>query len=274
MSFGGREQSNQDGAPIALYKFQWGPKTWAYTSADQVVRRIENNELVEYLPVAISDNGMTQGGSTQNDFTVEGPTNLPLVALFNSSAPSETIWLTVRRTHEGEDEAQVFWIGTVSNVQVMDLASSTIICQPITSSFRRTGLRLSWTRGCPHFLYDFNCRVNKDDYRTQATVAGLTGNSASLVIDVERPPGWFDGGFAEWTANAEGTLERRMIEKVENNVALFFGLADYLVVGQVISLYPGCPRTTEACEGKFNNLDNYGGFKQMPGKSPFDGGVF
>jgi hypothetical protein len=39
----------------------------------------------------------------------------------------------------------------------------------------------------------------------------------------------------------------------------------------VLKIYPGCPRTTEACLTKFNNLDNYGGIPSMPPTSPFDG---
>jgi hypothetical protein len=50
-----------------------------------------------------------------------------------------------------------------------------------------------------------------------------------------------------------------------------FGLADGLYYGLAVNAYPGCNRTTTECVDKFDNLDNYGGVPDLPGKSPFDG---
>lgn len=52
-----------------------------------------------------------------------------------------------------------------------------------------------------------------------------------------------------------------------------FGDTSEIHPGMLITVYPGCQRTTTACE-TFNNRDNYGGFEWMPGKSPFDGTPF
>jgi hypothetical protein len=52
-----------------------------------------------------------------------------------------------------------------------------------------------------------------------------------------------------------------------------FGDTSDLFPGMTITVYPGCQRTTAACES-FQNRDNYGGFELMPGKSPFDGTPF
>ena len=41
--------------------------------------------------------------------------------------------------------------------------------------------------------------------------------------------------------------------------------------GLVIRIYPGCDRTKETCQSKFNNLNNYGGFPFIPLKNPFGG---
>lgn len=52
-----------------------------------------------------------------------------------------------------------------------------------------------------------------------------------------------------------------------------FGDTSEIHPGMIIAVYPGCQRTMVACE-TFSNLDNYGGFPSMPGKSPFDGTPF
>jgi hypothetical protein len=46
---------------------------------------------------------------------------------------------------------------------------------------------------------------------------------------------------------------------------------DGIAVGQAVTLYPGCDHTTTTCDGKFSNLNNYGGFPHIPTKNPFGG---
>ncbi len=52
-----------------------------------------------------------------------------------------------------------------------------------------------------------------------------------------------------------------------------FGDTSDLSPGMNVIVYPGCQRTVAACQS-FGNLNNYGGFELMPGKSPFDGTPF
>lgn len=290
MAFLDKEISTQDGRPIALYLIEWGKTRWRYTSTD---RPVEINELVDgvtqlvtYEPRAVSDNGMTQGSSSQNDFQLDAPSNLPVVDLFRGTPPSETIWLTVRRIHVGELDAPIYWKGTITNVKKPDPASASIIGKPIASSLKRTGLRLCWTRECPHFLYDADCEVPKEDYAVEATVVGMTANGLSLTPTAENPDGWFRGGFVEWQASAEGTIERRFIEDdfsttegagatAQTTLQLtIFGIVDYLAVGDTVTMYPGCDRLPTTCDGKFNNIPNYGGFEKMAGKTPFGNNLF
>lgn len=276
MTFNTAEISTQDGQPIALYLLEWGETEWAYTSADRDITYGVNRkgEPRVYLAKAVSDNGMVQGGSAQNDFTMDIPSDLPICALFRGTPPSETIWLTVRRKHASEPDAPIYWTGTVTNVKGRDPASGQIIGKPLTASFKRTGLRLCWTRECPHFLYDDGCKVNKEAFRVDATITAKTGVTITVNADGGKPDGWFTGGIVEWEANEDGTIERRMIEKHVGNVMTIFGLADRMDVGLAVALYPGCDRSPTTCRDKFNNLPNYGGFDFMPGETPFGTLIF
>ena len=278
MAFNDAEISTQDGRPVALYTLEWGNTFWRYTSADRDIDREElvDGELVTvtYVAVAISDSGMTQGGSSQNDFTVDCPSDLPIVALFRGTPPSESIYLTVRRQHIGEEDAPIYWSGTVSNVKWLDLANAQIIGKPPTASFKRTGLRLCWTRECPHFLYDSECKVDPQAFKVSSTVTALTGNSLTVASVDGKPDAWFKGGYVEWQANADGTMERRMIENQVGNVLTIFGLTDGVTVGLAVDMFPGCNRTPETCRDKFNNLANSGDCHFMPGESPFGTQIF
>lgn len=279
MAFNDREISTQDGRPVTLYAFRWDKTWWRYTSADRPIEREElvGNvmQTVTYEPKPIKDNGMVQGGSAQNDFAVDGPFDLPIAELFRGTPPSESIWLTVRRLHYGDDgiEAPIYWKGQVLNVRRPTPGTCQILGKPLIATLKRTGLRLCWSRECPHYLYDTGCKVDPADYAVAAEVTSLDGTTIVATPAEAKSEGWWRGGYLEWEANEDGTVERRMIEADAvagaNVVLSIFGLTDRLEVGMEITLYPGCNRTPEICENKFDNLPNHGGFGFMPGKTPF-----
>lgn len=294
MTYGSQEISTQDGRPAALYRIDWGATQYLYTSADQPITRLEEvngeeNVEVTYQPRAISDSGMTQGASTQNDFTVDGPSDLPIVALFQGSPPSGTLWLTVRRVHDDAQDAPIYWKGTITNVKRPSLAKCQIVGAPLSAKLKTTGLRLCWTRECPHFLYGPGCNVYPADYEIEGTVVSFGGTTLVVHLadaDVQ-DDGWFRGGFVSWEANGPGTVQRRMIEEDVNTEAVvgppavpsrltlqIMGLVDHIEIGDTVKLYPGCNRTPTVCNGKFNNLPNYGGFDKMPGASPFNAPIW
>lgn len=282
MTYESREISNQDGERIALYEIEWGSTRWLYTSADQDITVDipvgEGTETRTYSAVAISDSGMRQGGSSNNDLTVSAPSNIPLSDLFASTPPSLEIWLTVRRMHAGDtDPPLIYWTGTITNVKRQEgNAAIDIVGQALLASFARSGLRLAWTRGCPHMLYDQDCRVDRADFAMTGVIQSLTGNTVTVNFDVpdgDIPEiGWFDGGFLQWEASDEGTLDRRGIVVSQTTTRFeVFGTTYRLAVGMAVTLYPGCNLSTDHCLNKFDNLANYGGLEQMTGKNPFDG---
>lgn len=287
MTFASQEISTQDGKPAALYRIDWGETHWYYTSADQPITRLEEVDGVEnvevtYEPRAVSDGGMTQGASTQNDFTVDGPSDLPIVALFRGTPPSGTLWLTVRRVHDDAQDAPIYWKGTITNVKRPSLAKCQIVGAPLSAKLKTTGLRLCWTRECPHFLYGPGCFVDPEDFVVEGVVQSFSGTTLNVVVAAAYDDGWFRGGFVSWEANGPGTIQRRMIEEDVNVAAVvgppavaahcalqIMGLVDLIEIGDTVKLYPGCNRTPTVCDGKFDNIANYGGFDKMPGASPF-----
>jgi uncharacterized phage protein (TIGR02218 family) len=270
MTFNSAEISNENGRPVALYLLEWGETEWAYTSADRDITLGVNKKGQPrvYQARTVSDSGMVQGGSAQNDFTMTCPGNLPIVDLFQGTPPSLDIWLTVRRIHFGEPDAPIYWVGNVLNVKRTGPAVAQIIGQPITATFKRTGARLGWTRECPHFLYDSECRVNPEDYKHEAVITAKTGTTVT-VDTVGGEDGYYRGGMVIFEINEDGTLEYRMIENNNGLVITLLGLSDSLEVGMTVALYPGCDRTPTTCRARFNNIPNYGGYHFMPGQTPF-----
>lgn len=271
MSFDAFETSTNEGRPIALYEFRWGNTVWRYTSAD-IKQTYGGND---FLPVSIRDDGMTQGGSSENDFLVHAQSDLPIVALFADSPPTAPVWLRVRRKHadDPDNEAPVYWVGRVTNVvRLENQAEADIRGVSITKLLKSGGLRLTWGKNCPHCIYDSQCRVDPADHQYEREVEAVSGPFLTLTEETIASEGTFTGGYVEWDRDGLGTLERRGIEvQTSTTQVKVLGRLPSLAPGDTVRLYPGCDQTTSTCDQGFDNIDNNGGFWFMPEKSPFDG---
>lgn len=268
MSFADLEASNQDAIPVSLYQFLIGDVSWNYASTDYPVDVVMDGQTVRFEPLPISDSGMTASGDpTSDEFTVTMPVT-EFIDLFQNNPPSITCYLIARRKNRGSVDSKVYWFGEVRGVKRTDGITAEVSGSALSASFQRKGLRLSYGRGCPYALYDMCCKVNPNDFARQAGVVAVTGTVFYLDQAPPQPPGYFDGGYFEWL-RPEGIIDRRMIELLDGGAVHVLGTTDGLAEGMTVRLFPGCARTAEECDVKFNNLQNFGGFRHMPGKSPF-----
>ena len=270
MAYDALEVSNYAGGAIRLYELTRQGVTWRYTTCETDV--VYGGQT--YFSRPVGDEGVKQKGeAVTDDFTIILPSSEPIPSLFNGTPPLDPIKAVMRAMQPGDTEAPIMWVGYVSSVKFRDEVTSAITCNTQTATFQRKGVRLSWTRACPHALYDEQCRADKTLFRKLATITALTGNSftftyldgSAIVND-----GAFTNGFIEWNSNPT-TIERRGITSQLNDTILTLGQTDGLVVGLIVYLYRGCNRLPETCLNVFNNIDNFGGFPFLPGKSPFDG---
>lgn len=262
--------STQDGQEIGLFEFRLGGIYWRYTSADEdkTFGLDEDGNPAVWTAGAITRTAIQQGGA-ENDLEITLPRNLEIVSLFSPRPPSEITRLTVSSYHEGDAEAAIQWIGTVGNIIGINPAEAKAVCRNIVASFERGGLRLTWGRQCPHPLYGPGCWLDKADFAYPKEVATVTGNSFTVTVPEVPVEGSFAGGFVEWEREAgTGTYERIGIESVSGDNLILFASSYGLEPGMAVTLYPGCPRTTEGCL-LFNNLPNYGGVPHLPGETLF-----
>lgn len=268
MSFASREISISEGQPVRLYLFELGGnQRWAYCTADRAVTLLG----VTYRPSAIQDDGIRMTGEASADMlkiTAHG--DLAVAALWRTVPPSDEVFVTVRDTHHGlgatAADADVVWVGRISGVRWPQDDRCELSCETLASSMNVPGLKLTFQRSCPHSVYDSECRVSRVLHAQLATITGLDGAS---IQHNAAGAGTYAGGFVEWQAN--GRTERRGVDtEVGQKLTLLGGTAG-LAIGATVTLYPGCDGTSGICDGRFANMDNYGGFRHMPGKSPFDG---
>ncbi|ENL7150948.1 phage BR0599 family protein [Salmonella enterica subsp. enterica serovar Newport] len=268
MSYNIIETSNDNGRPVFMYEFRLLDKYWRYTSADAKVSALGSI----WEPMGVSDDGIKQTGEAKTDaLNLTLPNSNPVVGLFIGTPPGSPVTLTIRRMHLDDNDPVVCYVGTVDSInQGENPTVATVTCSTLSATMDRNGLRLSWSRGCPHALYDGQCRVNKEAFRVDATILTVGAGTVTAAAYATRPDGYFAGGFIEWIDPVYG-VERRGIETHTGNTITIFGTVDGLAGGYILKTYPGCPRTSAACDTIFNNLANFGGIPSLPDCSPFDG---
>ncbi|MEO1902601.1 MAG: phage BR0599 family protein [Alcanivorax sp.] len=268
MSYDDLDASISNARPIQLYEFARGAQRWRYTNAGLDV--VQDNQT--FHSIQIKDDGIRQTGEASADaLNIDVPLDLELLGIYRIYPPSTPIELTIWDKDLGDPAALVKWVGLLSDVILKRRAGKAkLVCRPLSSEQDNTGLRLVWGRQCPYALYDTNCRVDKEQFRTTANLTSASGITITAGPFGAHPDGWFTGGFIEWEV-VSGAVEQRGIDShVGTNLTLLGGSLE-LKPGVQVRAYPGCARTVAVCGSKFDNVENYGGVPALPGRSPFDG---
>jgi len=272
------------GIDIRLYEITRQGYTWFYTNAEE---NITFNSNV-YVSSPITDGGVKQKQEALSDsFEITLPTTEPIAQLFLGTPPADPIKVTMREMilNDPGGEAPIMWLGYIVSAKIKDEISTTITSATQGATLRREGLRLCYSRECPHVLYvqgAGNCRANPAAFAEVATVTEVQGQTFYFTYNAASPKASFTtrfvGGYFTFQSGTGGifTEQRGVLNSYQTSdetggSILVLGATDGLAVGMTITLYPGCQHTPEWCLDFFDNIDNYGGFAFLPGRSPFDG---
>jgi uncharacterized phage protein (TIGR02218 family) len=271
MSFDAIETAIDLGQPIRLYKFFRGTMVWAYCTAD----RDTTYGSQVYRSVNISDSGIRSTGQAQADtLEITAPADIDVAKLYRGISPSAAIEIVIYDLHAGDySDAVIRYVGSIQGVQFPAEDRCKINCNTDEAGLNQMGLRLTWGKGCPYTLYERGCDVNRDLFKLETTIQDMDGASiGSGDFDLEAD-GWFNGGYIEWSVGS-GQYDRRGIVSHIDSVLELLGGTDGLALNMEVTAFPGCNRTIQTCNDKFDNRINFGGQPHQPGKSPFDGDPF
>lgn len=268
MSYDTLEQSLESGEPIRLYAFYLGSRVWRYNTGTGDVMTTDG---YVWKPAPISDDGVKQTGEVVSDAVMlTAPVDIAPIQVFLTLPPSSVMGISVFEKHRGDSEVRTIYVGDVSQVNFPEPGKATMTCETLMASMEREGLRLTWQRGCTHAVYDpVTCKVDKTLYAVPVTITAINGSTITVSGLGAPPDGRYSGGYIEWTNPVKGP-EFMTIEWHSGSNFLIFGMTEEPYVGMQATAYRGCNLTFETCQ-EFNNHPNYGGVKNLPGKSPFEG---
>lgn len=266
MTYAAIESSVQQGAPVELYEFTQGTQRWFYCSGADPVTRLS----VVYAPSNIQRDRVKQSTDIfKNGIKLTFPRDNEFAKQFLGFAPEEVTTLTIYRGHYSDPDQQfvIYWKGRLLSAKATE-SKIELECEPIYTSIRRPGLRAKFEYGCRHVLYGRGCGVNRELYKHEGTVIGISGGlnvSVSGIVGVF-PDGYFTGGIIF----DEDGASRFIVAHVGAVLTMSRPLPS-IVGASTARVYPGCDHLRTTCLTKFNNLDNFGGFPWVPSRNPFDG---
>ena len=272
MTFAAMETSLDDGRPVELFQITYSGATWRYTSAAQPL--VLDGHTFEPVPCSADEIEQEVGGS-KSGLTFTFPHDVPFVDLFRIQPPSEVVSMTMYVQHmSSPGNYVVAWKGRIVNCE-WKFPWVELVTETIVSSLKRVGVRRIYGTACPYPLYSPSpkCGVSRDTHRVNGPVSTVNTLVITIPATVGLPNNHFAGGLFTWTNAGMPSPESRMIvssDGTAGTVTLSSPTVG-LIVGQVVSLYPGCDHSLSTCSVKFNNSVNFGGWPYIPDINPFAG---
>jgi hypothetical protein len=256
MSYASLDVSEQSAQPVLLFTFVRSNTAWYYCAGSEPF--IYNGH--SHAPIVLLSSSFAFTGDQPKDtLDLEFDISNVWAMAFLAGTLDAVTTLTVRRIHRGDTEARIMWKGRVLSSNA-SRGSIKLICEPVSLSLHRLGLRQTYQRLCRHAFGDIGCNVDRANYSELASIDSIDGATvtftSALVAD-------HAGGVLE---APDGT--RRMIVSVGSNYVQLIRPIASLTVEDTVTLYQGCDRTTTMCASRFGNIGNYGGFAGIPWINP------
>lgn len=121
--------------------------------------------------------------------------------------------------------------------------------------------------GCRNAVYDPNCAIAKSAFTLAGTVSAAPTRTAvptSTAALTAKAAGYFDLGVLAFTSGPLAGIKRSVRSWDGSTLTLALPLPSAPLPGDAFTVYPGCPRTQDACNSKFSNLVHFRGFPHIP----------
>jgi len=269
VTFDATEKSIRSASPIELYEFLSSYNRYLYTSYHTDVTITPD----VYIAEAISRSKIViEGEVNKANITITIPYTTEIAQLFSVQPPPNPVTIAVYRYHSTDSITNkiLYWSGRILSTRwKMEVVEFS--CESIYTSIQRYGLTRTYQLPCPYVLYTSPCGASAGDFVVITNTTTVSG--ANLVVSsLIQPDNYFSGGYIEFTKAGSLTEFRSILSHTGTSIGLSYNIPG-LVDGDEIKLFPGCKRTIDDCNNKFNVGEDFGGFPYIPNINPFNGGM-
>lgn len=143
----------------------------------------------------------------------------------------------------------------------------------VKSALRRLDIdmpRNFYQPGCLWALFDAGCDLSKAAFTVTGTIGSGPNSRVIPVSGGVSSPNGADGiatyaqGRLLFTSGVNSNLQVLIDNNDSANLYLAYVLSDVPSPGDTISYWPGCSKSYNTCNVKFNNAQNFRGFDKVP----------
>lgn len=275
-----------DGSPVELIEFSNGATV--IRAANTVRDVLIGGKLYSALAYELSPFAQSKD-TDDNNRTMKVGNEFAVIGLYQGAPTSASTRATVWRYHSDDPAKQLqsLWTGRIVAINHVE-DEVEILLQPITNGSESTPPD-TFSGLCNMMLFQSpGCTLTRANWRHTGVVTSITNNGLNLIVTGLRtqasdldtalaaPNGplssaeldiYWQGGYIE---TSDGEL-RDIIEgdvggdPDEIRVSVPFR---NLAVLDVIDVYAGCDLSRATCAKKFNNVDNFQGYPDIPEIDP------
>lgn len=134
-------------------------------------------------------------------------------------------------------------------------------------AYRDTVLpRRMYEPGCTRILGDAGCGVDMsapENYRQFSALSGSSRYEIKGGVEIGQAPGYWAEGYVRVLSGPNVGLIRPISSSTPGVIIVRVPF-DTALDGSVVEIRRGCRRTKNDCEDRYDNLDHYGGFAEVP----------
>jgi hypothetical protein len=266
MAYATYEESVESGQPVELYQFALGSDTYRYTSSELP---ITTAGAVLWTPEAVKRTGVVKTQTDKGDrIEVSLPSSNAFASSFLLVAPGLLATLTIWRVHrtDGALETKLYFKGAVAGIGFSENGRRAVFSiVPITSVKAKDIPRFTFQALCNYALFDADCKVSEATYTHNLPVTAVSGANLTATGAGALGADYFVNG---WVVHLG---EYRLIIGQSTDVLTILVPFRTSPLGYTLAFRAGYKhRLAEDCDTKFSNELNYGGFKYVPTKNPFE----
>jgi len=257
--------------PRDLYTFARSDQLWRYTSAGAAITvTYPTAHDVSYTPAVISRGNIQRGSETGAiKVHVKLARTTPVAAALREYRMHAMV-LGIHRYQPGVNVLPVLQAyGDVAGVTLNEgwvefdvVSAESLFSQPFP--------RQLFSQTCQLSTYGQRCGVNQRDFSTPATIVSIDGST--IVVDAVPMVAatYYDGGKIVLTATRE-----ELFVAVRDDVTfeIMGPVPDGVAPGDAVLLVAGDDHSLTTCHDKFNNVENFFGFNDLPITDPMQTGI-